>query len=72
MVKDIKVDKVEIQTIAKLPCQNCGKLVIVHIPFYGCIFCSECMKDESYETADAPEFKRKFDWNEMRIGDKYE
>lgn len=44
--------------VAKMPCQNCGKMVNVMVPFYGCIFCSECMKGESYETADAAEFKR--------------
>ena len=45
----------------EIPCQNCGKLVLVAVPFYGCVFCSECMQGESYETADAPEFKEK--WN---------
>ena len=49
----------------KLPCQNCGKLVDVCLPFYGCVFCSECMKGESYETADAPEFKERVVWEEQ-------
>lgn len=52
----------ETNTTEELPCQNCGKLVWVTLPFYGCVFCSDCMKGESYETADAPEFKRKFVW----------
>ena len=47
---------------AELPCQNCGKLVMVAIPFYGCIFCDECMKFQSYETADASEFKERYSY----------
>ena len=49
---------------ADLPCQNCGKIVTVKVPFYGCIFCADCMKTQSYETADAPEFKEI--WNERK------
>jgi len=45
---------------AELPCQNCGELVWVTVPFYGCVFCPDCMQGESYESADAPEFKRRF------------
>jgi hypothetical protein len=48
--------------IAEIPCQNCGTLVNVRLPFYGCVFCSDCMKFESFETADAPEFKEQ--WSE--------
>lgn len=44
---------------AELPCQSCGKLVTVMLPFYGCVFCSDCIKGESYETADSEEFKGK-------------
>lgn len=43
-------------------CQNCGKKVMVPSPYYGCVFCSDCKKTESYETADAPEFKRRYKW----------
>jgi len=39
-------------------CQNCGKKVMVPSPYYGCVFCPDCRKTESYETADAPEFKK--------------
>ena len=42
---------------AEVLCQNCGKPVWVILPFYGCVFCSDCMQSQSYETADAPEFK---------------
>lgn len=50
--------------MSELPCQNCGKLVRVMLPFYGCVFCEDCASGESYETADAPEFKRKLNWEE--------
>lgn len=50
----------------ELPCQNCGKLVLVTVPFYGCIFCSECIESESYETADAPEFKERWNYEQDR------
>lgn len=26
----------------EIPCQNCGAPVIVHLPFFGCVFCSAC------------------------------
>jgi hypothetical protein len=28
--------------IIDTPCQNCGKMVKVMLPFIGCIFCSDC------------------------------
>jgi len=28
--------------LIQAPCQNCGKLVTIHVPFIGCIFCSDC------------------------------
>ena len=24
------------------PCWNCGKPVLITVPFYGCIYCSDC------------------------------
>ena len=39
-------------TSAEVPCFNCGKLVHVMLPFYGCVFCSDCTKSGSYSTAD--------------------
>lgn len=27
---------------ADVPCQNCGKLVKVKVPFVGCVFCGDC------------------------------
>ena len=35
------------KALAEIPCQNCGKLVTVMIPFIGCIFCSDCMIGDS-------------------------
>ncbi len=42
-----------------MSCQSCGEQVYVQLPFYGCVFCSECIGGESFETADAAEFKPK-------------
>ena len=39
--------KIEKRTLSEIPCFNCGKLVSVMLPFYGCIYCSECMKGGS-------------------------
>lgn len=47
-----------------VPCQNCGKLVHICLPFYGCVFCDECMEGESYRyTATAKEFVA---WGEVK------
>ena len=48
--------------LVEAECQNCGKKVMIALPFYGCVFCSDCKKGESYETADAPEFKQRYEW----------
>ena len=32
---------------AEVPCQNCGGLVTVSLPFIGCVFCSDCMQSDS-------------------------
>lgn len=55
------------QKLTELPCQNCGELVSVLAPFYGCVFCVDCMKTESYESADAPEFKERL-WHNNTAG----
>ena len=41
--------------VIKLPCENCGKLVMVVTPFIGCVYCGECSIGESYSVG-APEF----------------
>jgi hypothetical protein len=50
----------------ELPCQNCGKLVTVALPFVGCVFCSDCW-EPSFITADAPEFKPRYDWADNEL-----
>lgn len=32
---------------AEIPCQNCGRLVTVTLPFIGCVFCGDCIKADS-------------------------
>lgn len=44
--------------VVLVPCFNCFKKVAVVLPFYGCIFCSDCQETEYNYSADAPEFKR--------------
>ncbi len=47
----------EYETI-KTACHNCGKIITVLTPFYGCIFCADCMDAETIAyQADASEFK---------------
>ena len=38
--------KWEEQRIGEVPCQNCGRLVIVTLPFIGCVFCKDCQKTD--------------------------
>jgi len=45
--------------IGSLPCQNCGKIVVVVLPFYGCVFCDDCMKGNGSYEANASEFKER-------------
>ena len=40
------------QSVGELPCQNCGTLVTVHLPFIGCVFCEECSHGISYSDAE--------------------
>lgn len=35
-------------TIGELPCQGCGKIMAVPIPFKGCPFCGECQAVKSW------------------------
>lgn len=41
----------------EMPCFSCDEPVEVMLPFYGCVYCAECMVSEGYGVADAPEFK---------------
>ena len=36
------MDKIEIENPVKIPCYNCGKLVDIWLPYYGCVFCEDC------------------------------
>ena len=29
------------------PCQNCGKSVTISVPFVGCVFCGDCVTNDS-------------------------
>ena len=47
-----------------LPCQSCGKMVRVTLHFYGCVFCGDCNDSDGNHTADASEFKPRYEWVE--------
>jgi hypothetical protein len=34
--------------LAKIPCQGCGKLITIAVPFNGCPFCSNCITPHSW------------------------
>lgn len=36
--------------LGELPCQSCGTLVSVWLPFHGCVFCPECSGSKGYFT----------------------
>lgn len=36
--------------LAELPCFSCGELVAVMLPFYGCVYCTDCGQAKSYFT----------------------
>lgn len=35
------------RTFGEAPCQNCGKMVTISLPFLGCVFCGDCMRSDS-------------------------
>ena len=43
--------------LVNAPCQNCGKMVQVMIPFVGCVFCSDCARGTSIYEANSEDFK---------------
>ena len=45
---------------SEAPCQNCGRLVLVLLPFVGCVFCADCMRADSPWEANAPEFQERW------------
>jgi len=50
--------KTEVIT-AEVPCQGCGKLMTVALPFIGCPFCNDCMQSKAYTLGSEI-----FDYNE--------
>ena len=51
MVKEVE--------IMQVPCQGCGKLITVTLPFIGCPFCNDCMQPKVYSLGS-----ENFDYNE--------
>lgn len=43
-MEDFRLEDVR---MAKLPCENCGRVVSVIVPFVGCVFCNDCMMGDS-------------------------
>ncbi len=33
--------------LGEVPCQNCGKMVTIMLPFFGCVFCGDCSQADS-------------------------
>ena len=51
-------------SIGKVPCQNCGRLVTVMLPFLGCVFCSDCIKgDSGYNDGDETFYEKRRLWS---------
>ena len=56
--KGLNIGKVmDAAQTSEAPCQNCGRLVLVLLPFVGCVFCADCMRADSPWEANAPEFQ---------------
>ena len=50
----------ETPTMGKMPCQNCGKMVTVMLPFIGCVFCGDCMRGDSSSEANSEAFHKRW------------
>ena len=37
-------------------CQNCGKMVIIILPFMGCVFCGDCFSNDSGQNDGTEDF----------------
>ncbi|KKL57202.1 hypothetical protein LCGC14_2237810 [marine sediment metagenome] len=35
------------KTLGESPCQNCGRMVTIILPFVGCVFCGDCAGADS-------------------------
>ena len=41
-----------------LPCESCGRSVVVTLPFTGCVYCSDCMRGGVWEASSEGFHKR--------------
>lgn len=55
--KETKIDISQVYTTQKqkptpadIPCFSCGALVHVMLPFYGCVYCRDCMSPKKQFT----------------------
>lgn len=46
----------DLEGFAYLPCQICGKPVLVKLPFVGCVFCAECPINDSSCVAESKSY----------------
>ena len=53
--------------LGEAPCQNCGILVTILLPFVGCVFCSDCIKADSSYEATAENFQEKWKYNSLPL-----
>ena len=44
------------KTLGKAPCQNCGKMVTILLPFVGCVFCGDCGINDSGQNDGTEDF----------------
>lgn len=47
MTEGISYEKKSETKVISAPCQNCGRLVKIIVPFIGCVFCGDCMGSQS-------------------------
>ena len=53
-------------TTGYVACQICGKPVLVHLPFVGCMFCGDCKTSDSDSwEASSEHFKQPFTIEEL-------
>jgi len=57
------------KTLGEVPCQNCGKMVTVLLPFIGCVFCGDCSQADSGWNDGTEDFydKRRGKWASLEI-----
>lgn len=54
-------EMLENTTLGEIPCQGCGKLITVVLPFTGCPFCSHCLRGRSW-----PGTTEQYDYGEAK------